>query len=395
MKRLRVIVAALAGLLLIAPASFAQDTDVESLIRQASKECRTAKTLRRSNLEQAQSHFLNYRRLLQEALQRRPDLLDSPDAGTERVLNFCDTVKRDLDRAEALPQFEKGLRECAEARVMIANAAFDDAEEKYQRYREYKEGALAISESVLEVYENSYEVRLCDQLGDDIAQAREEYQQQLREAALEARNLFQDVVDGLRQARRQCRGAQNLVNDVDGYGPRTVDRIKTLSEDAKATRSTALAERDRLLAEGNTADAGTSETINSLLTEIDDCQSSVSGGVNRVQAALASRSKESGSKQSKENAGPADREFRQIVGAPAEYPRRAIRRGVEGEVLVRFTITAEGDVSDISIIKADPEGWFEDSVREAVAKYKFQPRIRGGKPVPTENVERKVVFQLQ
>lgn len=369
-----------------------QSEDVDALIRQASKECRTAKTMRRSDLEEAQSHFRNYQQLLQRALQIQPDLLDSPDAATERVLNFCEAVKRDLDRAEALPQFEMGLRACAEARVMIANAAFDDAEEKFQRYREQKQGALAISESVLDVYENSYEVRLCDQLGEDIAKAREEYQEQLREAAAQRRDQYQDVVNGLNQAERQCRGAQNLINDVDGYGPQTPEQIQTLSSDSQSTREDAVARRDQLLNQGSQLPAETKERIDSLLSAIRECQGRVSAGLPRVKSALAERAKPSRTRASQERE---DREFRQIVGAPAEYPRRALRRDVEGHVVVHFTITKTGNVENIEIVEAEPEGYFEESVREAVGKYKFQPRVRNGEPVATENVERRVVFKLR
>jgi hypothetical protein len=185
-------------ILFLAKAS-AQDTaDLQGIIRQASKECRAAKTLRRSDLDAAKEHFRQYRQLINQARTIKPDLLDAPDAATEQVLNFCFNVKKDLDRAEALPLFEQGLRECAEARIMISNAAFDDAEAKYRLYREQKEGALAISTSVLDVYENSYEVRLCDRLGEDIAQAKLDYQRQLRESATdEGQNRFDDVVKSL------------------------------------------------------------------------------------------------------------------------------------------------------------------------------------------------------
>lgn len=387
---------ALAGLFVSCGAAQAQQGEsVDSLVRQASKECRTAKTMRRSDLDAAQEHFRNYQQLLQRALQIRPDLLDSPGASVERVLNFCDAVKRDLDRAEALPEFEEGLKACAEARVMIANASFDEAEEKYQRYREQKEGALAISESVLDVYENSYEVRLCDQLGEDIAKAREEYQEQLREQAAETRNMFREVVDSLSQARRQCRGAQNLINDSDGYGRQTVEQIQNLSNDSRTTRRNALARRDELLNQGNQIPDEIENRIDSLLSEIENCQGSVSSGLPRVKAAVAQRDKSESEESESDSEKKVNREFRQIVGAPAEYPRRALRRDVEGHVVVHFTITRTGDVDNIEIVEAEPEGYFEDSVREAVGKYKFQPRVRDGKPVATENVERRVVFKLR
>jgi tol-pal system protein YbgF len=94
-----------------------QDEKIKALIRDASKECRTAKLLRRDNLKEAQQHFKQYVTILNEALKIKADLLDAPDPGTQRVLEFCNVVKNDLDRAKALPLFEQGLRECSEARV--------------------------------------------------------------------------------------------------------------------------------------------------------------------------------------------------------------------------------------------------------------------------------------
>lgn len=371
----------------------AQDTaDLQTIVRQASKECRAAKTLRRSDLDAAKEHFRQYRQLINQARTVKPDLLDAPDAATEQVLNFCYNVKKDLDRAEALPLFEQGLRECSEARIMISNAAFDDAEAKYRLYREQKEGALAISSSVLDVYENSYEVRLCDRLGEDIAQAKLDYQRQLRESAAdEGQNRFADVVKSLNQAERQCRGAQSLVNDVDGYGSQTVSQITALSQESNKIRSAAVAQRDQLLA-GGAPDNTTQKRIATLLEGINECQAGMPAALKRVQATLAARSK-SGTDTSKPDA--TNRDFRQIVGAPANYPRRAISRGIEGEVLVQFTISKTGDVDEIEIVSADPEGWFERAVTDAVSKYKFQPRIKNGQPVDAKGVQRKIVFKLR
>ncbi|MBN1378609.1 MAG: energy transducer TonB [Gammaproteobacteria bacterium] len=373
---------------------FAQASgDLQTLIRQASKECRAAKTLRRSDLGAAKDHFRQYRQLINQARSIKPDLLDAPDTATERVLNFCFNVKRDLDRAEALPLFEQGLRECAEARIMISNAAFDDAEAKYRVYREQKEGALAISDSVLDVYENSYEVRLCDRLGDDIAQAKADYQRQLHETAGEAQNVFADVVKSLRQSDRQCRGAQNLVNDVDSYNSQTVTQITNLSKEANKVRVAALAQRDALLTQGKPIDAATEQRIEALVTGINECEGSIPAAIKRVQATLAARTASGGSESSKGEA--ANREYRQIVGAPANYPRRAIQRNIEGEVVAQFTITKTGDVTDIEIISENPEGWFDKAVTEAVSKYKFQPRMRNGQPVDAKGIQRKIVFKLR
>ncbi len=375
------------------------DTKVASLVRQASKQCRTAKTLRRSDLEQAQSHFRQYVDILNQALELKPDLLENPDSNTQRVLDFCNNVKDDLDRAEALPLFEQGILECGEARILISNASFDEAREKERLYREYKDGALAISESVLDVYENSYEIRLCDKLEQVIAAAEAQYKEELRAAAAQtqAQNLFQPIVDSLAQSDRQCLGALNLINDSDRYSRQTVSQIENLTRDSVSIRKAALQERDKLLAQGRKPSKATSQRIDQALAGIRECQGSVPAGLKRVKqrlAALANKpnaGQDAGSKVAKAKVSS---DVRQIVGAPARYPRRAISRGIEGYVIVSFTVTKAGDVTDVKVVESKPANVFDKAATTAVGKYKFQPRIKDDEPVDAKDIRKKVTFKL-
>ncbi|HEY3487202.1 MAG TPA: energy transducer TonB [Gammaproteobacteria bacterium] len=373
--------------------TYAQTDDAKALVRDASKECRTAKQLRRDNLEEAQQHFAQYLELMKKAEAIEPGLLSSNDPAVKRVLDFCNVVKNDLDRAQALPLFERGIQECNEARVMIANAAFDEARQKYQRYREYTEGALAISQSVLDVYSNSYEIRICDRLEADIKQAQAEYRGGLKLSATETESVFKDVLDGLNQSDRQCRGAQNLINDKGSYGAQTIPQIQSLAAEAEKLKQNALAQRRQLLAQGKNQDAATGKKIDGVLGGLEECLSSVTAGVSRVQATLTARKTAGGGATESTTNTP----LRQIVGAPANYPPRAIRRNIEGFVTVKFTVTKTGDVdpATIKITQSEPAGIFDESVISAVKKYKFQSRVVNGEPVDTKDVEKKVVFKLQ
>jgi TonB family protein len=370
--------------------AYAQSDEIKPLIREASKECRAAKLQRRDNLTEAQQHFKQYVDLLNKALVVDPDLLATKDPAVRQVLDFCNGVKNDLDRAEALPLFERGLRECSEARVLISNAAFDDARQKYQRYREYKEGALAISQSVLDVYENSYEIRLCDRLEPDIKQAESEYRGQLQVSAKDAESAFKDVLDGLSQSDRQCRGAENLINDKDAYGTQTVAQLQSLAAEAEKLKQGALEQRRQLLNQGKSLDAATGKKIDSVLGGLEQCLSAVTGGISRVQTTLAARKTATGTTKSTVNTP-----LRQIVGAPASYPQKALRRNIEGFVLVKFTVTKTGDVENIQIVQSEPAGTFDESVMTAVKKYKYQPRVVNGEPVETKDVDKRVVFKLE
>jgi protein TonB len=54
-----------------------------------------------------------------------------------------------------------------------------------------------------------------------------------------------------------------------------------------------------------------------------------------------------------------------------EYPFRARRRGIEGQVLVAFDVTADGATQNIEILEAKPPGVFDEAVLKAVRQWRF------------------------
>ncbi|MEA3240129.1 MAG: TonB family protein [Pseudomonadota bacterium] len=75
------------------------------------------------------------------------------------------------------------------------------------------------------------------------------------------------------------------------------------------------------------------------------------------------------------------------------YPRRARIRGVEGKVRVRFIVDQQGLVKELKIIRAEPAGYFEQSVRTALANWHFRPGTVANNKVMTQ-VETTIVFKL-
>jgi periplasmic protein TonB len=65
------------------------------------------------------------------------------------------------------------------------------------------------------------------------------------------------------------------------------------------------------------------------------------------------------------------------------YPYRAKRTHTTGAVDVRFLVDTTGTVRSLEILKAIPPGIFEDSVRQAITRWKFQPGRKDGKTVST------------
>ena len=75
------------------------------------------------------------------------------------------------------------------------------------------------------------------------------------------------------------------------------------------------------------------------------------------------------------------------------YPRSAQRRGIEGHVVLQFTITQTGTVTDIKVVDSIPPNVFDDAAKRALARWKFKPKVVNNKPV-TQFAEVKINFAL-
>lgn len=91
---------------------------------------------------------------------------------------------------------------------------------------------------------------------------------------------------------------------------------------------------------------------------------------------------------------PTDGEYLPIVKVEPEYPRRAAERGVEGEVLLEFTVTELGTVEDIEVISAEPKGYFERAAIRAAEKFKYKPKVVNGNPIAVTGVQHILTFKL-
>ncbi len=77
------------------------------------------------------------------------------------------------------------------------------------------------------------------------------------------------------------------------------------------------------------------------------------------------------------------------------YPPRAQSRGTEGWVVVEFTITATGKVSDASVVEADPPSLFNRAALKAIRRWKYKPKIIDGQPVDQTNMRTLISFKLE
>ena len=76
-----------------------------------------------------------------------------------------------------------------------------------------------------------------------------------------------------------------------------------------------------------------------------------------------------------------DQDAMPLVRMDHEYPRRAAAQGIEGWVLLQFTITRTGATDDIVVLDSEPPGVFDRSAIRAVKRYKYKAKVLDGELV--------------
>jgi protein TonB len=75
------------------------------------------------------------------------------------------------------------------------------------------------------------------------------------------------------------------------------------------------------------------------------------------------------------------------------YPLPAIRRELEGYVIVEFTVTRRGNVRDVSIVESSHRE-FEAAAANAVARSRYQPQVVDSVPVDVTGLRTRIEFVL-
>lgn len=96
-------------------------------------------------------------------------------------------------------------------------------------------------------------------------------------------------------------------------------------------------------------------------------------------------------------ANAADGDYLPLTTITPQYPTRAAEEGIEGWVLLHFTVTSAGlvDESTITTIDAEPADIFERSAARAAAQFTFQPRVVNGVAVTVPGVQYLFRYELK
>ena len=89
-----------------------------------------------------------------------------------------------------------------------------------------------------------------------------------------------------------------------------------------------------------------------------------------------------------------DGEFLPIVKVAPQYPSRASSRGIEGYVILSYTVTKQGTVLNPVVIEAKPENIFNRAAIKSALRYKYKPRVIDGVPQDVPGVKTRITFKL-
>ena len=88
------------------------------------------------------------------------------------------------------------------------------------------------------------------------------------------------------------------------------------------------------------------------------------------------------------------RGYMPLVTVTPVYPQRARRRGIEGQVIVQFTISPQGRVAQPRIVVSQPARVFDRAVLKALQGFRFRPYYSEGEPLAISGVTETFTFRL-
>ena len=94
------------------------------------------------------------------------------------------------------------------------------------------------------------------------------------------------------------------------------------------------------------------------------------------------------------NLASSDGEYLPLFKVAPIYPRRAQSRGIEGYVILEFTVTKNGSVRDPIVVESKPEKIFDRAAMDAALKFKYRPRVVDGEPMEVSGVQNKITFEI-
>ena len=83
-----------------------------------------------------------------------------------------------------------------------------------------------------------------------------------------------------------------------------------------------------------------------------------------------------------------------VLKADAAYPLIAQRKGIEGYVVLEYTVSKEGFVKNPIVIDSSHPRIFHEVALEAALKYRYLPALVNGVPVDVPGVKTRITFEM-
>ena len=88
-------------------------------------------------------------------------------------------------------------------------------------------------------------------------------------------------------------------------------------------------------------------------------------------------------------------EITRISNGRFVYPRAALRREIEGSVILELTVGVTGDVVDAFVVEATPPNRFEKNALKFVRSFKYEPYSANGVPTQVERIRVSVPYKIR
>ena len=88
-----------------------------------------------------------------------------------------------------------------------------------------------------------------------------------------------------------------------------------------------------------------------------------------------------------------DRPAELVRAVQPDYPPDAYRSRAQGWVEVEFTVSADGSVSNATVVNSEPSRIFNNAALNAIKRWTFKPKMENGKAVD-DRLRRRIEFKL-
>jgi protein TonB len=285
----------------------------------------------------------------------------SDPAPTPAGASPADTPTAPAAPVVAAPTDEAGLRQAvreATTAQRVYAPAGDNAIEYYLALRELRKDDSAVATALMELL--PYAV-----IGSEQAVGREDFAEARRLLGLiERADASAPALSRLREsiAAAEANAARRLIAEAEAAKLR----------EQQAAEQAAAAERERQLAEQRARETPAPVAA----APAPAARRPASPPPAAAAAAPGNPANGIGTEVPPTRAAAPALEPTLISAPPPRYPLTAMRRKLEGQVTLEFTVQPDGSVSSPRVISATPEGVFDEAAIVAVSRWRFEPLPR-------------------